>query len=441
MTKFTNVLCCLLMAIAIVTSCNTEDSYDTTLYSDAAITTFTLGTLTQYNSSGATVATLTGSNYKMRIDQVGTVDEKGNRTFTIANTDSLPMGTKVDNVVCSIIALNNGAIYIQNLDNDLFTAYNSTVGIDFTKSRNIRVLSSDGQYVRDYKVSVNVKKQPDNTFAWKEKGESPLLAGCSNLRIVVLNDQLLTFGVKDNTMQVCRSTDGGANWSQLKTNIALPIATDAWKNVVVKGDKAYMLNNGQLLTSANGEQWETIASANATELKQLFGVSTNELFALDKNNGIMASSDNGLSWRQETITAGKGSKLPTDELACTKFAVNDSTDYVLMAGNDGANSLVWRKISHYKDAENSGQWVNMRIDHTNRSPLPMLSNLSLVYYDSKVLAFSNQLTVLQSKDQGITWTNDTIYKVTTNMHNVTADTHNNLWGVSQTGKIFKGSKL
>ncbi len=441
MTRLTYVLCCLLMAMTVVTSCNTEDSYSTTLYSDAAITTFTLGTLTQYNSSGATVATLTGSNYKMFIDQVGTVDEKGNRTFTIANTDSLPIGTKVDSVVCSISSLNNGGIFIKNMGDDTFTAYSSSTGINLTQPRIVRVLSSDGQYVRDYTVKLNVKQSEDKKFAWKEKGGSALLEGCAKLHLVALGDQLLTFALKDNTLLVCRSTDEGANWTQLTTNLPQPIAANAWENVVVKDDRLFLLSNGQLLSSDNGEQWEPIASTGATELKQLFGVSTNELFALDKNSGIMASSDNGLSWRQEVMTTDKSCKLPTAGLSCTRFAVNDSTDYVLMAGNDGTHGIVWRKISHYKDAANSGKWVNIAFDSTNKTPLPLLDNLSLVCYDSKVLAFSNQLTVLQTPDQGITWTNDTTYKVTTEMHSVAADKKNNLWGVSTSGKVFQGAKF
>ena len=70
MTKIFNVLCGLLLVIVMLTACKKNNDEDTVLYDDAAISSFTLGTLTQYTpGTSNVVATITGSDYKMVIDQ------------------------------------------------------------------------------------------------------------------------------------------------------------------------------------------------------------------------------------------------------------------------------------------------------------------------------------------------------------------------------------
>ena len=86
----------MLMTLLVLVSCTSEDEVATVLYNDAAITSFTLGTLNRYVSG--TKSTLAGSAYAMQINQATQAD--GRRL--IENTDSLPIGTDVAHVVCSV---------------------------------------------------------------------------------------------------------------------------------------------------------------------------------------------------------------------------------------------------------------------------------------------------------------------------------------------------
>lgn len=148
----------LLAAACMLSSCLNSDD-DTTEYNyskDTAISAFTLGTLNRYlhttSSTGADSiykTTVTGSYYKMVIDQLGR---------QIYNTDSLPYGTDAKHVLATITAVNNGIILIKNVDSDSLRYYSSTDSIDFSTPRTVRIVSQDGQRYADYTVTLNVRK-------------------------------------------------------------------------------------------------------------------------------------------------------------------------------------------------------------------------------------------------------------------------------------------
>ncbi len=126
--------------------------------------------------------------------------------------------------------------------------------------------------------------------------------------------------------------------------------------------------------------------------------------------------------------------------------LSDSTDYVLMAGNklDGGewSSRSWRRIVDYsetgiisllaqyvatiiQDQDNYPEWIRKwtYLDRANdhRYDLPALENIQVVWYDDVLLAFGgkglNDKTIdplrkiYKSRDNGITWKEDTSYSM------------------------------
>ena len=152
----------MLMTLLVLVSCKSEDEVATVLYNDAAITSFTLGTLNRYVSG--TKSTLAGSAYAMQINQATQAD--GRRL--IENTDSLPIGTDVAHVVCSVSSLNNGVVGIKFTDSDDFYYYSSADSIDFTSPRIFRVKSSSATGYNDYTVKLNVHKEDGEVYTWKQ---------------------------------------------------------------------------------------------------------------------------------------------------------------------------------------------------------------------------------------------------------------------------------
>ena len=161
----------MLISVIIMASCISSNSNsETTLYDDAAITAFTLGTLNRYlhttsSTGGDSIykTTLTGSNYKFSIDQM---------SRTIYNADSLPVGTDVEHIICTLTTKNNGVAVIKDTDSDTLRYYSSTDSIDFTQPRQFLVYSSDGTGYNSYTIKINVHQEEAETFKWQLQDSS-----------------------------------------------------------------------------------------------------------------------------------------------------------------------------------------------------------------------------------------------------------------------------
>ncbi len=159
----------LLSVLCLTASCLKGNNDEVTYYSDAAITSFSVGTLTCYTHSvtsegndTVTASTVTGSSYNFHIDQVN---------HCIYNTDSLPVGTDVSRVLVSLTTRNNGVTLIRTLeDEDSVVYYLSTDSIDFTTPRKFVVVASDGSGYSEYIVNVNVHQEKE-AFNWEEMPE------------------------------------------------------------------------------------------------------------------------------------------------------------------------------------------------------------------------------------------------------------------------------
>lgn len=398
MKRFLYVLSLALTANIMLVSClSNKDEVTYTVYDEAAISSFTLGTLNQYQyevSSSGKIDSLvkyqfSGSTYKMGINQV---------TGTIVNNDPLPAGTDTKHVVCTVLALNNGVVSIQRPDSS-FTAYSALDSIDLSYERIFRVYSSDGTRSRDYQVSLNLKTVSDDYFAWikEEVEDTTLLAGMNGMKAVALGDKVFLFGDRDG-MTVALATTDGKVWTPCS---GTQFNADAWKNVVVKDDYIYLLNGNMLIRSANADTWEECCD---TPLSRLFGASKQELYALSTSGDMMVSADEGLNWTKDSLDDSPA-LLPTDGLAsvCFDYPSSDSTDYVLLVGNDGNKTQMWRKIKAYDSYAKPSRWVYMPVSTNNTQALPFHQQLSLAYIQDVLIASGNGRHVYVSLDQGITW--------------------------------------
>ena len=166
MKRTFQLLCVLFSAMLLMTACLGSDDDSTTYYDDVAVTSFSLGTLNRYlhttSSKGVDsiyMTTLTGTSYVMTIDQLN---------HEIYNRDSLPYGTDVKHVVCSLTTRNNAVPYFKSLVSDTLWLYHATDSMDFSQEREMTVVSSSGLFVRNYKVRLNVKQSSATGLSWTE---------------------------------------------------------------------------------------------------------------------------------------------------------------------------------------------------------------------------------------------------------------------------------
>ena len=220
--KQIKILFILAITALLMASCLSSSSDSSvTLYSDAAIKSFTLGTLNKYE--GDTKTTFTASTYHFSVDQSNTgVHNFKDTTITgrcVYNTDSLPLGTDLKHVVSTLTTLNNGVAIIEQLDNpDNYDYYDLLDSIDFTKPRKVRVYSSDGTAYNEYYICVNAHQEDGNEFVWKlmesdwtpKAEETALPAGIKQLLGGCSSEQ---YGLSDdNKLMVSR--DKGVTWQE-----------------------------------------------------------------------------------------------------------------------------------------------------------------------------------------------------------------------------------
>ncbi len=353
----------LLTAIIVLAACSKTDDTSVTLYSDSAITGFTLGTLKR--TVDGTTKTYSASSYKFTIDQI---------TRTVYNADSLPVGTDPTAILCTISTLNNGVPMLIDTDGQTMSYHSSSVTVDFTTERDFRVYASDGSGYTTYKIKVNIHKENGDEFVWK-----------------LMDDALV------------------------------PTADDL-----------------------------------PAGIKQLLGQSTTEKYGLSTENKLMVLHKEGDTWKTEwepdIIDEDESTDLlPTEDVSLVSYPMNysDSTDYVLMAGKSSANStrsMVWRKIVDYSKNAPIAQWSLIERDDDDKYNLPLLERLTLIRYDESILAFGGDYTTIyQSRDNGITWKTNSLFKMPENFDysatdvNIYSDKENFIWLVNlKTGQIWRG---
>ena len=189
-------------------------------------------------------------------------------------------------------------------------------------------------------------------------------------------------------------------------------------------------------------------------ISRIIGSSSTETYALSDANQLMVWHQGGSQW-EEDVLDDDPSLIPTEDLSMVCYPMNLSaqTDYVLLAGNRSATlypqettARVWRKIVDYGSLTQKSPWVYMERPTNALYQLPRLGNLQLVKYDDGVLAFgSPYTTIYQSRDNGITWKNNSMYQMpegfdtnATSVH-VRVDDNNYIWLYCQgTGQVWRG---
>lgn len=351
--------------------------------------------VTLYDDAVITAFTLGNINC---YDSTGTKTTYTGSTYTfhidqlkreIYNTDSLPVGTDAKHVLCNITTRNSGLIIIQSLTSDSLFYYSSTDSIDFSEPRDFYIYATDGTGVSHYTIKVNVHQQNADDFVWQRSDADAAAAADTG-----------------NTLP----------------DVVLPEG-----------------------------------------IKQLIGRCTSELYALSDDNRLMVSRDNGASWDEDLID-DNGDKLPVQDLALISYPQDyaDSTDYVLLVGNRSVDeypqesvAMVWRKTVDYSSNGPKKPWTYIERDDTYKYMLPRMQNIALARYNESVLAIGGAgiggavvtpwTTIWQSRDNGITWKENKLYKMPQGFDNSAtqvrffSDDENFLWLVSSgTDQVWRG---
>lgn len=448
----------LLSTVVVFSSCLSSDDNEVTYYDDSGITSFTLGTLnrTMHTLSSKGVdsvyqTTITGSDYQFYIDQ----DKR-----EIYNPDSLPYGTDVKHVICSVVAKNNGVVGIKSLTSDSVFSYSSTDSLDFTTPRQMVAYANSGKAYRFYTVHVNVHQEEADVFNWSNMGKLETFSFMNGMKAVACGNKLFTFGQKDGLL-VAYVTDNndGRSWSQLSLPESLALSINAYQNILSKDGVLYILQDQQLLRSVDGSNWETVSTTN---LSRLVAAGTKKLYGISTSGILMASSDQGATWTEEKMDTSS-EWLPEGNIsyACVPLRTNEDIERLIFAGNRSVDTypndryaVVWSKVEDLSGDAEDNNWMFYTQTADNSYCLPRLLDVTMCAYGDVLLAFGGNgigactesafSKIYVSLDGGITWKGTSTYPVPEGLAGMsqsftsTVDANNCLWIISGDGQVWRG---
>ena len=445
----------LLTTVLLLTSClgNTEEDNET--YYDSAITAFKIGTLNKYvtttdpsGKSTVTKTTVDVSKYPFYIDQTNHV---------IYNPDSLPAGLDLKRVIATCTTKNSGIVTIKSMKSDSIFSFSSKDSVDFSEPRTLIVYNQNGSVNRTYTVKVNMHKQTANQFDWTATEQNTQIATLNDMKLIAFQGKMILAGTKDGMGKLYMTSEQSmTNWKELTTNISL--ASTISTNLVATANKIYLLNNDKLYASANGTDWEEVATP---AISKLIGASATKLYGLTAANAILYSID-GKSWTNE-IMDGNAAFMPTQNITMVSqpTKVNENINYLVLVGNRAedfatdSTACVWGKVEDNSTYTATEPWSYYPIWKDNYYKVPRLANLQIAGYGSSIIAFGGDglgahkgkafSAFYVSNDKGITWKKDDSMKLPSTFDSdktqfaMTVDSQNFIWIVcGGSGKVWKG---
>jgi len=423
----------LLATLLALASCSTSDTTELVLYGDAAVTSFTLGTMNRYVDG--VKSTYDGSKYPFYVDHM---------KREISNVDSLPAGTDVKHALVKVTSLHNAQVGLE-LDpkGDTLFIFTAADSLDLSSTRYLRVYATDGSGYTRYKVDVKVHKQEGDSVVWRRLPTVDHFAGMSDLKAQCFDGKLYVFGNEGGQTTGYVSSDKGESWSAV-TLPAGGLNDQAWSNLVGSSDSLYIMNGQTIWRTVDGATWQADNSTfvnGTTQRTQLFGYGTVQLYALTNENGIASK------FRPEFLDIDywayedrdNDDRLPTDDVTSVTYplAMSDSTDVILLAGNrqvEVNGKTVWRTqlwrqvfdysttglISQFKQTGLIGSlWSYIEDNGYNPYLLPAMEHVQILRYDDMLIALGGDalnadgvpacFEMYKSRDNGITWKEDYKY--------------------------------
>ena len=454
MKRYLSVCVFMLSAILLLTSCLSDDD-DNTYPSDAAIIGFSLGNLNRQmttkakNGSDSTyIATISGNDYKFYIDQLN---------YQIYNPDSLPYGTNVKRVLCTITSKNSGMLTIKSLTSDTLNIYNSKDSIDFSQPRIVKAYSLDGKNEVSYTVNVNVHKEMPDTFIWHSTEPAEVFTQATAMKAFHLNGRIFVFASYEfeGAIYSCEESND-PDWQLEMWDLGFAIPQDIHENVAANDDKIYVNVAGGIYYTTDGTHWDQCGEMCPGKL---VGATNHSLYAMVEG-GIARSDDEGLNWETEQLDTDP-IMLPTDDVSFVRIPsrVNESVDNIVILGNrsnyffpDDINAFVWNKVDDEDDKDLP--WMYVSREDQLKNSLPRLSALSATVYNGSILAAGGPgigacdnagfEQFYQSFEGGIFWLNSKTLKLPIdleccNAFAMTVDSHNNIWLIcGGTGIVWRG---
>lgn len=217
----------------------------------------------------------------------------------ICNPDSLAYGTVInEKAVCTFTTRGAAGIQVkQTALSSMFTPWNTTDSLDFTKPVEFIVTSEDGIHNKSYTAWINIHKVNPDLMAWRRLAEGiyPHVESTDlyNKPVVVMSPDSAEYWMFTTVIESGRNTyslykaqvNRPADWRLETDHIAFPYDASIgepfpavrldqlvwWNSALIVPQKSGMAQT-QLYKSANGKDWEKVPLAETPFIQTILGV-------------------------------------------------------------------------------------------------------------------------------------------------------------------------
>ena len=373
------VACLMFSPLFLLTSCLEEGGDEYTIDPYVALKSFSLddlplytGYVTSEGEDTVAVSWVYGANYPFVIDQ---------KSREVYNPDSLPYGVDLTKVLVNVDS--DGIAYLYSDSAKTYTVITSTDSLDFSYPRRLFVSALGGEFVQEYKVTVNAHKIDPYLMVWDSLSVAAGIA--KPVSMFEQNGKLYLFGTDAEGKALSSSIelDAPVAWS-----VAAPLSsgneTLQLESIKLFKDKFYAVtSSGMLMISEGGVEWQSVANDN--RFVNLFAATEQlpdgfPLYNVSANTYPLATN--------KYITRSLLVGYPTEE--------------------ENARPMVWSKLS------TEDGWSRYIIASDSSYSCPALRPLSVMQYDNSIYAIGGKglfgkdsvdafSAIYTSPDNGLTW--------------------------------------
>lgn len=383
-------------------SCSKGDDggSDVELAPYALVRSFSLGNIRSgypaFTSDGrdtVSVRTVDMSSFLFTIDQAA---------GEIYNNDSLLFSTDVTKVVTSITADGLLSLYVDSIAD--YVAYGNGDSVDFSTPRKMRVYSFDGQFYKDYTITINVHQVNPDEMVWSEWDA---VEGVEPVRAVEFDGLMCLFGLRNGYPVVAKSAINGEPLWVVADISGLPADADL-STVQIFGGALYVIAGGDLYASADAVNWSLVLEDKTLVSIVVASDDAGELVLAGKD-GFLSSNDGASFAEAGTVPEG----FPVYGVSALSYPLSHNRNIIryIAVGYDSSamdgKARVWSRLS------NESEWVDYENDGSSYA-CPSLKGLSVVRFDNFLYALGGSgkadgvdvpafSSFFISRDNGITW--------------------------------------
>ena len=383
-------------------SCSKSDDggSDVELAPYALVRSFSLGNIRSaypaFTSDGkdtVSVRTVDMSSFLFTIDQA---------TGEIYNNDSLLFSTNVTKVVTNITADGLLSLYVDSIAD--YVAYSNGDSVDFSTPRKMRVHSFDGQFYKDYTITINVHQVNPDKMVWSEWDA---VEGVEPVRAIELAGQMCLFGSKNGNPVVAKSEIGGEPLWVVADVAGLPAAAD-FSTVHMYGSSLYAIANGNLYASVDAENWSLVLEGKALVSITVASDDAGK-FVVAGENGFFCSNDAVSFVEAGTVPEG----FPMYGVSALSYPLSHNRNIIRHIAIGYDTPAMDGKARVRTRLSNETEWVDYEHDGSSYA-CPSLKGLSVVRFDNFLYALGGPgkadgvdvpafSSFFISRDNGITW--------------------------------------